>query len=134
MLLEGKTPSIKLKWASALRGQPREDLEPSDQVLAEGLINKLQPIGSMNKLRWFVMTQKKFIYLREECGEAMAACDVEDVLLVAPRGKSVFVLRASNPFTVSGAAEVSCQCETEKVRDKWLTLMNRAMERGKVQV
>eukprot|EP00051_Salpingoeca_urceolata_P001342 m.40220 g.40220 ORF g.40220 m.40220 type:complete len:277 (+) comp11343_c1_seq1:303-1133(+) len=129
MLLEAPSTEVKNKWLLCL-GQRSvgEGYRSQDgRIFIEGILLKMQPIGSRSRLRWFVFSEKHFAYYQEEAGEFMAACPIKQIQNVSPKGDLSFKLTAKAPFTKTGAHEVICQCETEAVRDKWLAVMNRTI-------
>lgn len=61
------------------------------RLYAEGFLMKLQPFGSMNRMRWFVLTAERLAYYTTEGGECMASVPCSDIEFVMPRGNDAYV-------------------------------------------
>ncbi len=54
----------------------------------------------------------------------MADCAVDNIVLVAPESIRCFIMRSSQPFTITGNSEVCLECENEQVRDLWIAFFS----------
>eukprot|EP00055_Hartaetosiga_balthica_P001836 m.2006 g.2006 ORF g.2006 m.2006 type:complete len:268 (-) comp1692_c0_seq1:64-867(-) len=131
MVLEGKTEEVTERWISAIKNDEREG-DPG-RLYVEGYISKVQPFGSFNRLRWFTLTEQYFSYHTIEGGEVMGTCPVSSIKDVISKGTYSFVLAAESPFTRTGSAVVTCKCENEHVRDKWLNCFTAILGSSKAR-
>lgn len=135
MLLEAADEEAKNKWLLCLR-QPKADVgfrADDGLLLCEGYLNKLQPFGVMNRMRWFTFTTRHFAYYTKEAGVIMASCGLDNIVSVSPKGTTAFRLVAAAPFTKTGASAVTCECESPEALNKWLTAI-RLVLKDKIKV
>jgi hypothetical protein len=46
------------------------------ELIVEGYLTKVQPLGTTSKTRWFRITSKKLAYHRKEAGEEMGYASI----------------------------------------------------------
>eukprot|EP00043_Microstomoeca_roanoka_P028953 m.20249 g.20249 ORF g.20249 m.20249 type:complete len:577 (+) comp8840_c0_seq2:116-1846(+) len=135
MLVEAPSMAAKKKWMRALvmdANDTRGFNSDHAELVVEGYLTKVQPLGTVSKTRWFRLTNKKFAYYVKEGGEELGAAPLDVIVEIAiAASKKEFLLKATQPFTKSGAFEVRCRCDSEAVRDKWVTGLRKVVPTAK---
>jgi len=136
MLLEAKNAKIKAKWLLSLRkipGSSRGVDGDEGRLYAEGYLNKLQPFGSMNRIRWFSLTEKRLAYYTQECEEVMAAVHCDNIAVVLAQDNDTFIIKATHPFTASGSDTLVCQGENPGVMNRWINQLENCLGKDRIR-
>eukprot|EP00042_Codosiga_hollandica_P043674 m.417492 g.417492 ORF g.417492 m.417492 type:complete len:440 (+) comp56619_c0_seq1:146-1465(+) len=130
MLLEAPTYEIKFRWLKAFLAH-KADFEGFDSnrafLLAEGYIQKLIPGGTGRKLRWFRATSKKLSYFYREGDRELGSIPWEFVTQIDVVRRKEFIIYCSQPFTSKGSYEAHLRCESEALRNRWVTALKKVL-------
>eukprot|EP00730_Choanoeca_flexa_P013695 TRINITY_DN5601_c0_g1_i1.p2 TRINITY_DN5601_c0_g1~~TRINITY_DN5601_c0_g1_i1.p2 ORF type:complete len:259 (+),score=56.80 TRINITY_DN5601_c0_g1_i1:1134-1910(+) len=136
MLLEAPSLPAKEKWLTAFTTK-QDDLSGFNpefaELVIEGPLIKVKPLGQTSKKRWFRLTNKKLGYYAKDGGAHLGSIPLEfvDTIAIIANSSKDFSIRTTQKFTKSGASEIHCRAASEALRRRWITLLRKTIPTAK---
>eukprot|EP00045_Choanoeca_perplexa_P018084 m.277458 g.277458 ORF g.277458 m.277458 type:complete len:482 (-) comp17707_c1_seq1:8036-9481(-) len=136
MMLEAPSHEAKAQWLTAFT-RKQDDLSGFNaeyaELVIEGPLVKIKPLGQTSKTRWFRLTSKKLGYYAKDGGAHLGSIPLEfvDTIAIIASSKKDFIIRTTQKFTKNGSSEVHCRASSESVRRRWITLLRKTIPTAK---
>lgn len=91
MMLEASHHRVKERWLHAFKQEDNTSggfRSYEGELLAEGYLTKVQPVGTTSKTRWFVLTDRHLGYYKEEGHDIMGNVALGNITVVTLHGRS----------------------------------------------